>query len=63
MESTDGHLYDIPTDTELTEEDMINNLRCENAYLRGLVKAYEKFLKEKGYIDNGEMDNSTSIFK
>lgn len=63
MSAIDGHIYDIPTNTEQTKEDIIISLRCENAYLRGLVKAYEKFLKERGYIDDGEMDNSTSFYK
>ena len=32
------------------DQDIINWLRSENAYLRGMIKAYEKFLKDKGYI-------------
>lgn len=32
------------------DQDTINWLRSENAYLRGKVEVYEKFLKDKGYI-------------
>ena len=36
---------------ELTkEQNTIEWLRSENAYLRGKVYAYEEFLKAKGYI-------------
>lgn len=56
-------IYDMPDIESTNVDDIINYLRCENAYLKGLVKAYEKFLKERGYIDNGEMDNSTSFYK
>lgn len=64
MSEIDGHIYDIPTNIESTNvEDIINNLKSENAYLRGLIKTYEKFLKERGYIDNGEMDDSASFYK
>lgn len=64
MSATDGHIYDIPTNIESTNvDDIINNLKCENAYFRGMVKAYEKFLKEKGYIDNGEMEQSSRFHK
>jgi len=37
---------------ELEEE--IARLQCENAYLRGEIIAYEKFLKMKGYIHETE---------
>lgn len=64
MNSTDGHVYDIPSDIESTNvDDIINNLKCENAYLRGMVTAYEKFLEEKGYIDNGDMEHSSRFHK
>ena len=64
MEPTDGHAYNIPTNIESTNvDDIINNLKCENAYLRGMVKAYEKFLEEKGYIDNGDMEHSSRFHK
>lgn len=42
----------------LNDQDTINLLRSENAYLRGKIEAYEKFLKRKGFIEersaNGE---------
>lgn len=38
-------------DTEpIKDQDTINWLRSENAYLRGQIKAYEKFLKRNGII-------------
>lgn len=47
----DGRVFDIYTDPEPTEDqDIISWLRAENAYLRGKIAAYEKFLKDKGYI-------------
>ena len=47
----DGRVFDIYTDPEPTEDqDIISWLRAENAYLRGVIDAYEKFLKDKGYI-------------
>lgn len=36
------------------DQDVINWLRSENAYLRGKIEAYEKFLKDKGYIKDKE---------
>lgn len=30
------------------------NLRSEIAYLRGMIDAYEEFLKDKGFIKGGE---------
>lgn len=33
------------------DQDAINLLRSENAYLRGKIEAYEKFLKRKGFIE------------
>ena len=51
----DGRIFDIPTDIEPTkEQDIIIWLRSENAYLRGKIEAYEKFLKDKGYIKDKE---------
>ena len=51
----DGRVFDIYTDPEPTEDqDTINYLRAENAYLRGKIAAYEKFLKDKGYIKEEE---------
>lgn len=42
----------------LNDQDTINLLRSENAYLRGKIESYEKFLKRKGFIEersaNGE---------
>ena len=32
----------------------IDMLRSENAYLRGQIAAYEKFLKSKGFIKEEE---------
>lgn len=51
----DGRVFDIYTDVEPTkDQDIINWLRSENAYLRGKIAAYEKFLKDKGYIKEEE---------
>lgn len=36
------------------DQDIVNWLRSENAYLRGVIDAYEKFLKDKGYIKEEE---------
>lgn len=33
---------------------IINCLISENAYLRGKIEAYERFLKDKGYIKEEE---------
>lgn len=42
-------------DTESTkDQDIINWLRSENAYLKGQVAAYEKFLKDRDYIKEEE---------
>lgn len=52
----DGHIFNVPANIELTDDkDVINWLRSENAYLKGMIWAYEKFLKDKGFIeeDNG----------
>lgn len=37
-------------DGEVNDKDIINWLRSENAYLRGKIAVYEKFLKDKGFI-------------
>ena len=50
-----GRVFDIPTDIEpAKDQDIINWLRSENAYLRGKIEAYEKFLKDRGYIKEEE---------
>lgn len=50
-----GHVFDIPTNIEPTkDQDIINGLRCENAYLRGKIAVYEKLLKDKGFIGEEE---------
>ena len=42
-------------DTESTkDQDIINWLRSENAFLRGKITVYEKFLKERGHIKEDE---------
>lgn len=42
-------------DTESTkDQDTILWLKSENAYLRGKIEAYEKFLKDRGYIKEEE---------
>lgn len=42
-------------DTEPTkDQDSINWLRSENAYLRGKIAVYEKFLKDRGHIKEEE---------
>lgn len=46
----DFHFNFEPT----TDEATINWLRSENAYLRGVIKAYEKILKLRGYIKEAE---------
>lgn len=49
------YCYDITTNIEPTkDQDIINWLRSENAYLKGKIEAYEKFLKKKGYIKEKE---------
>lgn len=50
----DGHALDIPTNKDITKEEIINSLRSENAYLRGMITVYEKFLKDKGFIKEEE---------
>lgn len=58
----DGRVFDIPTDIEPTKEEIINSLRSENAYLRGMITVYEKFLKDKGFIKEEE-NGQTQIQK
>lgn len=41
------------TDT-VTVTDTVEFLKSEIAYLRGKIEAYEKFLKDKGYIKEEE---------
>lgn len=36
------------------DQDTIDLLKSENAYLKGKIKAYEKFLKDKGYMEEEE---------
>ena len=36
---------------QLIDQDAIDLLESKNAYLKGKVKAYEKFLKDKGYME------------
>ena len=36
------------------DKNEIEMLRSENAYLRGAIAVYEKFLKAKGFIKEGE---------
>lgn len=47
----DGRCLDFdPTE----DGDAVELLRSENAYLRGKIEVYEKFLKDKGYIKEEE---------
>lgn len=46
--------YDIKWNKPTKDQELINWLRSENAYLRGQLAAYEKFLKDKGYIEEVE---------
>lgn len=36
--------------SQTKDQDEIAILRSENAYLRGKIAVYEKFLKDKGFI-------------
>lgn len=58
MSDEDINASNIPTQMSGREpakdQDIINWLRSENAYLRGKIAAYEKFLKDKGYIKEEE---------
>lgn len=44
-----------PADTT-KDQDTIEWLKSENAYLRGKIYAYENFLKDKGYIKKKELE-------
>ena len=47
----DGKCYDFdPTE----DQDAVELLRSENAYLRGKIAVYEKFLKDKGFVKEEE---------
>ena len=46
----DGRIFDIYTDEPTKDQDTINWLKSENAYLKGKIAVYERFLKAKGYI-------------
>lgn len=49
--SWDGRrFYAEPT----KDQDTIELLKSENAYLRGKITVYEKFLKDKGFIKEEE---------
>lgn len=53
----DGRVFDLDAAIEPTkEQDIINWLKNENAYLRGIIKAYEKLLKGKGCIEEEDED-------
>ena len=55
----DGRIFDISIDVEPTkDQDIINWLRSENAYLRGKIAVYEKFLKDKGLIKEEENEHT-----
>lgn len=45
---------DFESEEKKEYQDKINWLESENAYLRGMIEAYEKFLKGKGYIKKEE---------
>lgn len=49
----DGKCFYDDTDST-KDQDIINWLRSENAYLRGKIEAYEMFLKDIGYIKEEE---------
>lgn len=53
----DGKCYD-GIDGQVTDKDIINWLRSENAYLRGKITVYEKFLKDKGFIKEEESEHT-----
>ena len=38
----------------MTNSETIEFLKSENAYLKGKIEVYEKFLKDKGYIKEEE---------
>lgn len=47
--------YDEPT----KDQDIVNWLRSENAYLRGKISAYEKYLRKIGIIADTEEEEMT----
>ena len=49
----DGKCFYDDADTT-KDQDIINWLKSENAYLRGKIEVYEKFLKDRGYIKEKE---------
>ena len=54
-----GRFYTEPT----KDQDTIELLKSENAYLRGKIEVYEKFLKDKGFIkeeENGQTQIQTA---
>ena len=40
--------------SQTKDQDTIELLKSENAYLRGKIEVYEKFLKDKGFIKEEE---------
>lgn len=40
--------------SQTEDQEEIAMLRSENAYLRGKIEVYEKFLKDRGYIKEEE---------
>ena len=47
----DVRAFEMSTNIEPPEaQDTVELLKSENAYLRGKIEVYEKFLKDKGYI-------------
>ena len=58
----DGRVFDIPTNIEPTnDQDIINWLKSEIAYLRGKIEVYEKFLKDRGYIKEAEHEKKCTL--
>ena len=53
----DGKCYD-GVDGQVTDKDTINWLRSENAYLRGQISAYEKYLRKMGIIADVEEEEN-----
>ena len=43
--------------SQTKDQDEIAMLRSENAYLRGKIAAYEKFLKDKAFIKEEECES------
>lgn len=41
-------------DVALENTDTVELLKSENAYLMGIIEAYEEFLKSKGYLKEEE---------